>query len=54
MTILLGIVICHVLVLFSATWYPEKKTSVVPTLVLTVLLVAYVVYMMFTMPVPQP
>lgn len=54
MTTLLGIIFFHVLVIIGAKMGENDDLPVISTVVLTMLLTGYVVYMMFTMEKPEP
>jgi hypothetical protein len=53
MKILMGIIFFHLLVLFRAKYSMRDGVPFLSTFFLTVLLVIYVVFMMFIMPVPE-
>lgn len=54
MKILLGIVIIHLVILFRAKFSSRDESPYISIFFLTVLLVSYVFYMLYTMPVPEP
>lgn len=53
MTILLGIIFFHLLVIFRAKFSVSEGTPYLSTFFITVLLVAYVVVMIFSMTPPE-
>lgn len=53
MKILLGIIFFHLLVIFRAKFSGSDKIPYLSTFVITVLLVAYVVAMLFSMTPPE-
>jgi len=53
MKILMGIIFFHLLVLFRAKYFMRDGIPYLSIFFLTVLLVVYVVFMMFIMPIPE-
>lgn len=54
MTILLGIIVFHMLVLIRSKMSSGEEAPYFSTFIISLLLVGFVVYMMFTMEEPGP